>query len=133
MATASKNTTPAKCGRGGWQRADWVAQQRGRKATLYVIRLSGNGETFYKVGITYCFTTRFTRLNLPYALRTVARYSSYNAGKVHDLEKALHHLLSAHSYTPLLPFAGHTECFADMGAILALLPTDTFVLKHVTR
>ncbi|TGE07714.1 GIY-YIG nuclease family protein [Hymenobacter fodinae] len=124
--------TPA-CAPRGVGRAAWVAQQKGRKATLYVVRLTGNGETFYKVGITFCFSSRFTRLSLPYALRTFARFSSYNAGQVWDLEKRLHTALAAQTYQPLLPFAGHTECFTDAAAILALLPKQTFILKHVTQ
>lgn len=130
---ATKDTASARSGRGGIGRAAWVAQQNGRKATLYVIRLIGHGETFYKVGITFCFSGRFNRLNLPYQLRTLARYSSYSAGRVWDLEQRLHQLLANQSYTPTLPFAGHTECFTDAAAILPLLPADTFILKHVAQ
>lgn len=114
----------------GCSRAAWVEQQKGRKATLYVVRLAGGGEVFYKVGITFCMGSRFNRLNLPYGLRTLARYSSYDAGRVWDLEQQMHRLLASHSYSPMTPFAGHTECFNEAAAILALLPADSFILKH---
>lgn len=115
--------------RGGMGREAWVKQQNGRKAVLYVIRLYGNGEAFYKLGITFCLSSRFSALRfVGYKWRTVARYSSWSAGRVFDLEAKLHSAGFV-SYTPLLPFSGATECYADCGALLAALPAKTFVLK----
>jgi len=125
--------TPAVCGRGGWTRAAWVGQQQGRKATLYLIRLTGNGETFYKVGITFCFSSRFSRLNMPYTVRTLARYSSYSAGRVYDLEAKILRKFAHLGYTPLLPFAGASECFSEFESVLAALPQGVFVLRHVRK
>ncbi|SNR92638.1 hypothetical protein [Hymenobacter mucosus] len=128
MPATSKSPTLARC---GWGRAEWAARQKGRKAVLYVIRLYGNGEVFYKVGITFCLASRFTKLNLPYRWRTIARYSSYSAGKVWDLEQRLHSS-DLSRYVPLLDFAGKTECYASAEQVLALLPPKTFILKHIT-
>ena len=122
--------TPAVCGRGGWTREAWIGQQNGRKATLYVIRLTGNGETFYKIGITFSFSARFSRLRVPYAIRTMARYSSWNAGRIWDLEAKLLARFSPIKYQPELSFSGSTECFAAVAEILAALPKNTFFLKH---
>ncbi len=113
-------------------RAHWIAQQHGRKAVLYVIRLYGNeGEApFYKIGITFCLTSRFRSLRFAgYKWRTVARYGNWNAAKVFDLEQQLHADFSALSYTPLLAFAGHTECYCEVGPLLAALPSGAFILK----
>ncbi|MGI4871663.1 MAG: GIY-YIG nuclease family protein [Janthinobacterium lividum] len=113
-------------------RAAWIAQQHGRKAVLYVVRVYGGGESFYKVGITFNLPSRFSRLKTVYQWRTVARYSSYNAGKVYDLEQALHAAFSALSYTPLSPFSGKTECYSEVGELLSALPVGTFFLKDST-
>lgn len=121
----------AAAGDGG--RAAWVARQKGRRAVLYVIRLTGHGETFYKVGITYCFSSRFTRLNMPYAVRTLARWSSWDAGRVWDLEQKMLALVAGDGYAPCLPFAGRTECFSSVETVLRALPADTFFLKHTKR
>lgn len=113
------------------KRAAWLAQQRGRKAVLYVIRVyNQQGEMFYKVGITFRFSSRFSRLKTSYRFRTLARYSSYNAGYVYDLEQRLHRQFAYLSYTPSFYFSGHTECYCEFGPILAALPRDTFILKN---
>ncbi|MGI4823608.1 MAG: GIY-YIG nuclease family protein [Janthinobacterium lividum] len=112
------------------KRAAWLAQQRGRKAVLYVIRVyNKEGEAFYKVGITFCFSSRFSRLKTVYRFRTLARYSSYHAGAVYDLEQRLHREFVGLSYTPTASFSGYTECYRDAEPILASLPQETFFLK----
>lgn len=114
-------------------RAHWIAQQHGRKAVLYVIRLYGNeGEPpFFKVGVTFCLTSRFRSLRfVGYKWGTVARFSSWNAGRVFDLEQRLHTAGFA-NYAPLLPFAGRTECYREVGPILEAMPkAGTFVLRN---
>ena len=127
MRTPTKGPALSRC---GWGRAGWVARQKGREAVLYVIRIYGNGEVFYKVGITFCLSSRFNPLKMPYKWRTVARFSSYRAGKVWDLEQRLH-AADLTRYVPLLPFAGWTECYAPVEPLLALLPAETFFLKQV--
>jgi hypothetical protein len=122
---------PPTCARGGMGRAAWLQCQKGRKATLYLIRCYGNGEAFYKVGITFCLGSRFRPMSMPYRWRTIARYSSYNAGRVWDLEQLLHGSKFA-KYTPLLPFAGAGECYASSEELLAAMPAKTFILKPVT-
>lgn len=112
------------------KRATWIARQRGRKAVLYVIRVyNQQGEVFYKVGITFCFSSRFSRLKTVYRFRTLARFSSYNAGAVFDLEQRLHREFSGLAYRPLSSFSGFTECYLDATPILAALPQETFFLK----
>jgi hypothetical protein len=112
-------------------RNHWIQQQNGRKAVLYVIRLYGNGEAFYKVGITFCLSSRFSRLKLPYKWRTIARVSDYNAGRIYDLEQAIH-AADLVKYVPLLEFSGKTECYANDEQVLGLLPAKgLFILKPV--
>lgn len=110
-------------------RAAWIAQQRGRKAVLYVVRVYTAGEAFYKVGVTYNVSARWSRIRTCYRWRTLARYSSWDAGAVFDLEQRLHRGFAHLSYTPSTQFAGHTECYTDAAPILKALPQGTFFLK----
>jgi hypothetical protein len=112
-------------------RAAWISQQRSRKAVLYVVRVWCEGEAFYKVGVTFCLSSRFSRLKTLYKWRTVARYSSWNAGKVWDLEQRLHREFSALSYCPSADFAGRTECYSEVAQLLSALPESTFFLRPV--
>jgi hypothetical protein len=110
-------------------RATWIAQQRGRKAVLYVVRVYSEDEAFYKVGITFSLSSRFSRLKSAYKWRTIARYGSYNAGKVFDLEQALHARFAHLSYLPTADFGGRTECYSEVSELLVALPASTFFLK----
>lgn len=110
----------------------WIAQQRGRKAVLYVVRVYTDGEAFYKVGVTYQLSHRFSKLRTCYRWRTIARYSSWDAGSIYDLEQRLHRGFAHLSYTPSSSFAGHTECYTDAAPILKALPRGTFFLKAAT-
>jgi hypothetical protein len=112
------------------RRAEWIAQQRGRKAVLYVVKVYAADECFFKLGITFDLARRFSRLKTCYKWRTVARYSSYNAGKVYDLEQQLHARFQAFSYMPAADFGGKTECYLEVDALLAALPKSTFFLKN---
>jgi len=111
-------------------RSAWIAQQHGRKAVLYVVRVYAEGESFYKLGVTFDLGRRFSRLKTLYKWRTVARFSSWNAGKVFDLEQTLHARFTALSYAPTHSFAGRTECYSECAEILAALPASTFFLKN---
>lgn len=110
-------------------RAAWIAQQHGRKAVLYVVRVYNEGEAFYKIGVTFDLSSRFSRLKTCYKWRTLARFSSWNAGKVFDLEQKLHKQFEALSYLPTAAFGGRTECYSSADLILAALPAGTFFLK----
>ena len=95
----------------------------------YTFSLILAGVVFYKAGITFCFSSRFSRLKTRYRFRTLARYSSYNAGAVYDLEQRLHREFADLSYTPTASFSGFTECYCEATPILAALPQGTFFLK----
>lgn len=111
-------------------RAAWIQQQHGRKAVLYVVRVYNEDEAFFKVGVTFNLSGRFARLKTCYKWRTVARYSSYNAGLVFDLEQRLHAEFKAFSYLPTADFGGKTECYGCVDSLLAALPKTTFFLKN---
>jgi hypothetical protein len=118
----------------GWSRTEWLAIQKGRKATLYVICVNDANEFFYKVGITYrSVSERFSTGNLAsYQFHTAALFESYDAGIIYDLEKNIHRSLECFCYSPVQQFGGQTECFTDITPILPLLPKGTifYELQH---
>lgn len=83
------------------------------KSSLYVIQLSGNGELFYKVGITMkTIKQRFGKI--PYKIKEI-RIVVGDAGYIYDLETQLHRLLSKHHYKPKNSFGGSKmECFSEI-------------------
>lgn len=131
MTDARQLPSPALGGGAGMGRAAWLAQQKGRKAVLYVVKVYSEDECFFKVGITYDLSRRFSRLKTLYQWRTVARYSSYNAGQVYDLEQQLHTMFAHLSYVPTHSFSGLTECYTDITPLLAALPANTFFPKYI--
>ena len=83
------------------------------KSSLYVIQLSGNGELFYKVGITMkTVKQRFGKI--PYKIKEI-RVVVGDAGYIYDLETQLHRLLSKYHYKPKNSFGGSKmECFSEI-------------------
>lgn len=79
-------------------------------ASLYLIKLTGNNECFYKVGITTDFKKRFVRSKIPYEI-DVIRVLSGEAGIIWEIEKEIHRKLFNFRYKPSLSFNGSTECF----------------------
>jgi|SRR6476661_199656 len=116
-------------GGGPWSASSWGCRQNGRRATLYIIELTGENELFYKVGISFNLSGRFSR-RMPYRWRTVALYKSYNVREVFELEKAIHRQFKTLSYKPQKAFSGYTECFSSAVDILNTLPPGTFFLKN---
>lgn len=88
---------------------------------LYVVRLIGVDEDFYKIGITSrSLDERFAAVKLPYKYELVKLIEG-EAEYIYDLETTLHRLLSDYRYTPDIHFAGRTECFSDIEDIRKLL------------
>lgn len=108
-----------KCGKGltGWKRSDFIKLSRNYhdgRSLLYVIKLVGNNEEFYKVGITnHDVDFRFRGKSLPYSLSVVTSLKG-EAGWVWDMEKKLHKTLKSYKYKPEKHFDGHTECFLSI-------------------
>ena len=82
---------------------------------LYLIKCSGDGEEFYKVGIARLGAKeRFnTKLKLPYDFEVLEQING-DANYIWDLEKKIHGLLGKFKYKPKLGFHGKTECFSDV-------------------
>ncbi len=80
------------------------------KSSLYLIQMKGNGEVFYKIGITKeTIKERFRKVK-GYSVKLIHVVRG-DAGYIWDLEKRIHSLLKRHRYHPEIIFGGHTECF----------------------
>lgn len=83
----------------------------------YLLKLSGNGETFYKVGVTY--RPLLTRLqSIPYEAEVLAEHVSHEFPEViWRAEKSLLRDCRRWSYTPMKCFGGDTECFIPPASV----------------
>ena len=81
------------------------------KGYIYLIKLTGINEEFYKVGITVNPKHRFS--NFPYNVEVVKLYETnlYSACYVEDW---LLESFESLSYTPKIRFGGETECFSEL-------------------
>ena len=81
------------------------------KSNLYIIKCSGGGELFYKIGISAGgVKVRYGKTRIPYEYETV-KVIRGTASEIWELEKQAHRALMKHKYSPKIHFAGHTECF----------------------
>lgn len=88
-------------------------EKHGGMSSLYIVRMFGGDESFFKVGISVqSLASRFSGKS-PYAIEELAVLSE-EAAFVWDLETQLHRLLADRSYTPSIRFDGDTECFSEI-------------------
>lgn len=80
------------------------------ESSLYIIKMSNDGEVFYKVGITNK-TVKQRFPNAPYNIEVI-KVLKYDAAFIYDLENQIHRLLSKYKYLPKIKFGGSAlECF----------------------
>ena len=102
---------------------------------LYVIEVDGNGEHFYKVGLTFkTIKQRFARskdgkgMPAAYEYKILRTYIDESADDLDDMESHLKHILRKDHYRPLIKFGGHaTECFSKIDLDLI----DTIAENHI--
>ncbi|RSK29847.1 GIY-YIG nuclease family protein [Hymenobacter metallilatus] len=99
----------------------WMAKQRGRQAIFYIVELEGEGEKFYKTGITYNIKKRFESGEKSYKVSVMFKYASLDSGLIYDLEDEVLNKFKHLRYRPAKLFSGHTECFFDVSPIIMLL------------
>lgn len=115
-----------KCSRliSGWTRTDFIERCKKNNnglGILYFLRCFNDTESFYKIGITsISIIKRFQTSPIPYSYE-VLREVQDDPSKVYNLEHQLLRELADRSYTPLISFAGKTECFSNLGDIDQLL------------
>jgi hypothetical protein len=103
----------------GWTRTRWIARQRDRLATLYVFRLQGGDELFYKVGITYNPQQRIAQF--PYDTQLIQLFQSQNAAIIYNLERVIKAEFKHLRYKPQKKFGGGQECYNSFNEILSYL------------
>jgi len=91
-----------------------IAETKNISCEVYLFKISGNNEEFYKIGISRHTTKRVKNINT----KSQKQYSSiiiaakqtslYDAAK---LEHMLHKKYRRYRYHPVIQFGGHTECF----------------------
>lgn len=98
----------------GFSRARFIAtcERNDSLATLYVVKMTGNNEVFYKVGITSkSIKERLGYRDIGYKYSVIAEIQEQPAF-IYDLEKSVHRLLKSYHYKPAIHFAGGVkECF----------------------
>ena len=99
----------------GYRKENYVSlakKNHGGKSNFYIVEMSKDGEIFYKQGITMMsIRERFGKDKIPYKIKDVAIYRGC-ASLIWDIEIILKKINSSNKYTPLIDFAGKTECFS---------------------
>lgn len=87
-------------------------------ASLYLIKCYGNGEEFYKIGITTKpVRRRFGgKSQIPYDYDLIHLHCS-DGESVWELEKILHREYRDVKYVPALEFGGRYECFSNIDMV----------------
>lgn len=91
-----------------------INEFKNKNATVYLVMLHNNDETFYKIGITVESTeTRFSKGDIKYSYKCIGNINTNLYDAIY-LENKLHELNKEFSYTPKIKFGGYTECFSEI-------------------
>ncbi len=96
----------------GWQRQDFIdkCKEKNKEAILYLMYLTSDTESFFKIGIT-SRTCEIRSSKIPYEMNPTVTLHSFDYGLVFDVEQELKKVLKEYSYKPNKKFGGHTECY----------------------
>lgn len=115
-----------QCGkmRIGCSRTDFISNCENNNnglGILYIIRCFNATESFYKIGITSkSVKSRYNCKNkMPYTYETLYEKED-SPVSIFNLENELLKELVDHRYTPLISFAGQTECFSKIDQSLTI-------------
>ena len=98
----------------GWGSTSWLKSAEKsayfESFKVYLVKIGGGGEQFYKIGRTYCSVGR--RLgDIPYPYEVIHTVSHDDPKIIFNLENHLKRTFKAHKYKPLKSFGGQHECF----------------------
>lgn len=107
-----------ECSFRGWSRTKFTElcdKYNYGDGLLYLVRIFGDGEEFFKVGITsMSVVERFGKSRVrPYSINIVSTVK-LTGDVIYDLENKLKFLMREHKYTPEHKFKGYTECFSHI-------------------
>lgn len=85
-------------------------------SNLYVLKLEGFGESFFKVGISKNVNNRVRGITCEsgYSVSVIEVYFNADASIVFDKEKEAHRMFKQFRYKPKKKFTGDTECFSTV-------------------
>ena len=94
-----------------------------RTSTLYIIHCTGNGESFYKVGMTHrTVEYRMRGSRMPYDFTIIYEWKT-TAHHGYFMEKGIKTIIASndrYKYTPLIEFGGSpSECFQELDEVLS--------------
>ena len=99
----------------------WADKYTGRTGIFYIIKCWGNGEKFYKIGITSTSVKKRYGETLPYKYEIIRTIYSEDLHYISDLEKENMRILSKYHYLPKLPFPGSlSECFSNILGVIGI-------------
>jgi hypothetical protein len=120
----ANSENPMSWGISGWRESAKISKKfDGFK--VYILFLSSDEESFYKIGRTYT-ETAFRARNIPYTCRIVHEIKHEEAEVIFNLEKELKRKYRLFRYQPKIFFGGWQECFSelDISDIIAAYPTN---------
>jgi hypothetical protein len=106
----------AENGNNGWSYSEWdkagSMSNNFEGYSLYIIKCTGNGESFIKIGKTYVGVARrfLGDSAMPYKYK-VETQVYHNAYAISKLEEKLHKHFKEYKYKPKKEFAGMYECY----------------------
>jgi len=103
-----------KCGFlfSNYSKTQWIERNKTGQASFYVLKCTGNGEEFLKIGITQrTVKSRYSKNSIPYKIEIIYLETSSYLDKIWDKEKNFIKDNIKYRYYPLLKFRGMTETF----------------------
>lgn len=101
----------------GWAYGEWEKAANKSKLfdsfKVYLIKCSGNGEVFYKIGKTFSsINKRFKPSLMPYNFKVLETITG-DAYQISELERLIQDENKKYRYNPNLKFSGMHECFSN--------------------
>lgn len=122
--------------RHGFNLEKWAENSTGHIASLYLIRIFSNDESFLKIGITYeSIERRFCRLKpTGYSYEVLAQISIPDKGgrAIAIIETELHNACREFSYKPKIAFKGQGECYKlnNLQEILNTIQKEVDLMRY---
>jgi hypothetical protein len=98
---------------------------KGRKSTLYLIRLYDESESFYKIGVTsreVKFRIKRLENDTGYIAEVIAICHAVDFATAHEWEQRILKSFAHLRYRPQKRFGGKLECFSSAKEILSIFP-----------
>ena len=122
--------------RHGFNLEKWAENSTGHIASLYLIRIYNNTESFLKIGITYeTVERRFYKLkSVGYSYEILAQISIPDKGgrAIAIIETELHNACREFSYKPKTAFKGQGECYKldKLQQILTMIQKEIDLMRY---